>query len=391
MIDFKKVNNAIFNNKPIIITDKKNEYEADMVFPSEKINKEIISFMILKGKGLLCTVADESYLLDKGFFKMPTNNKDKLGTNYFISLDYKLTDTGISAQERSDTIKFLANEKDISFFKYPGHVQLLGSKPFNIRKGHTESSVELLNMAGFSRFSTIIEILDDKGDSHNFEYIHELAKKYDLPVVSVEDIFFEYVIRKNHVFKEAKAKLPTEFGDFDIISFKNNLDNREHFALVKGNLYNSPITVRIHSECITGDAIHSLKCDCGSQLANSMKIINELGKGIIIYLRQEGRDIGLNNKIKAYALQDQGVDTYDANEIIGLPADARDYSIAAEILRLLEVNNIILLTNNPDKVKQIEKYGISVEKSESILGNINEINYNYLKTKNKKFSHNINL
>ena len=391
MVEVSKIRESFLQKKPVIVVDYNKEIEADFIFPSEIMTKDVINFMISKGKGLLCSVADEEYLLNKGFFRMPSNGLDKLNTNYFISVDYKLTDTGITSFERAMTIQKLAEKESVSAFKYPGHVQLLGSKDIFKRRGHTEASLELVSMAGFERFGTLIEILNEDGDSHDFDYIFDLAKKHDLVVVSTDEIYSQVVKDRTSVYLDAKANLPTEFGDFEIIGFKNNIDSKEHFALVKGELYDEPITVRIHSECVTGDSFHSLKCDCGSQLKIAMKKIQELGKGIIIYMRQEGRDIGITNKIKAYALQDKGIDTYDANEIMGLKADLRDYSAAAQILKSLNVSKIILLSNNPDKKEQLEKYGIIVEKMESLMGDIHDNNLKYLKTKKEKFFHKLDI
>ncbi|MDK2945865.1 bifunctional 3,4-dihydroxy-2-butanone-4-phosphate synthase/GTP cyclohydrolase II [Geotoga petraea] len=386
---FSEIKEAFEQGKPVIITDQKREFEADLVFPSEIMKKEIINFMIAEGKGVLCTVADEKELLNKGFFKMPGNGLDKHSTNFFVPIDYKLSDTGVTAIERCNTIKFLSEGHGPSMFSYPGHVALLGSKPFQERQGHTEASVELVKLLGYKKFATIIEILNKDGDSHDFDFAVDMSNKYGLPMVSIDEIYKEYIKNTKLVYKAAEAKLPTEFGEFKIIGFYNNIDEKEHFALTYGDLHDKPIPVRIHSECVTGDAFSSLKCDCGSQLKNAMKYISENGKGIIIYLRQEGRGIGITNKIKAYSLQDKGLDTVDANEVIGLPADNRDYAVASQILEELGVTDIELLSNNKDKENQLVNYGINVVNRKNIFGNVNEHNHNYLKTKFERFGHDL--
>jgi 3,4-dihydroxy 2-butanone 4-phosphate synthase/GTP cyclohydrolase II len=378
-------------NKPVIIWDENKEVEADFVFPAQMVNEEIINFLVTKGKGLLCLAAEEEHLLNNGFFKLLTNNYDKLKTNYFITIDYKDTKTGISAQERAITIKSFSNDLNISHFKYPGHVQLLGSIGINKRKGHTEASVELMKLLNLKPFSILIEILDENGNSHNYEYIKSISEEFKIPLLNIEDIYSEVIRKKLFVKPVSEAKLPTKYGEFKIIGFENNLDYKEHFAIYKGSLKKEPLLVRIHSECVTGDVLTSRKCDCGSQLHKAMRKINEIGDGLIIYLRQEGRDIGITNKIKAYELQDNGLDTVQANLEIGMPIDNRDYAIAAQILKSLNIKSIILMTNNPDKVNQLKKYGIEVIKYEEHLGEITEENRFYLKIKKEKMNHNIKI
>ena len=386
---FSEIKEAFENGKPVIVTDQKREFEADLVFPSEIINKEIINFMITEGKGILCTVASEKHLLTKGFFKMPGNGLDKHSTNFFVPIDYKLSDTGVTAIERANTIKMLSDGHGPSMFSYPGHVALLGSKPFQNRQGHTEASLELIKLLGYKGFSTIIEILNKDGDSHDIDFAVDLSNKYGLPMVSIDDIYEEYIKNTKLIYKATEANLPTEFGEFKIVGFYNNIDGKEHFALTYGDLHDKPVPLRIHSECVTGDAFTSLKCDCGSQLKNAMKYISEKGNGIIIYLRQEGRNIGITNKIKAYALQDKGLDTVDANEVIGLPADNRNYGVAAQMLDELEIKDVVLLSNNKDKEKQLIDYGVNVVERKNIFGDVTEHNHGYLKTKFERFDHDL--
>ncbi|KLO22019.1 3,4-dihydroxy-2-butanone 4-phosphate synthase [Marinitoga sp. 1197] len=390
-MDKKNIIKTFESSKPIIIWDEKKEIEADFIFPAELANSDIINFMVSQGKGLLCLAAEEIYLIQKGFFKLPSNNMDALNTNYFITIDHKKNVTGISSYERAKTIKSITENTTINDYKYPGHVQLLGSIGINKRKGHTESSVELMKLLGFKPFAALIEILDENGNSHNFNYIKSLSKKFKIPIISVEDIVIETVKNNLYVKPITEAKLPTKFGNFKIIGFENNFDKKEHFAIYKGNLNNNPLLVRIHSECVTGDVLNSKKCDCGSQLHLAMQKINNIGSGLIIYLRQEGRDIGITNKIKAYKLQDNGLDTVEANLKIGMPADNRDYAIAAQILKSLNIKNIILMTNNPDKVKQLKKYGINVKNMDTHIGEITPENKFYLKIKKLKMNHKIKI
>ncbi|MDO7977602.1 bifunctional 3,4-dihydroxy-2-butanone-4-phosphate synthase/GTP cyclohydrolase II [Oceanotoga teriensis] len=389
-MDIENIKKDFELGKPVIILDTKREIEGDMVFPSELMDEKIINLFIQKGRGLLCTAADENILLDGGFIKLPSNNKEKFSTNFFIPIDYKLSNTGISSIERANTVSVLSENPNIGLFAYPGHVSLIGGRGLNNRKGHTEASIELMSILGYKRFSSFVEIIDDNGESHNLKYIENLAKELQIRVITIDEIYEEYIKRVQNIFMVSKAKLPTKYGEFEIIAFKNNLDKKEHFVIKKGDFYNKIPYVRVHSECVTGDVMSSLKCDCGSQLNNYLKFISE-NDGILIYMRQEGRDIGITNKIKTYALQDKGVDTYDANEVIGLPADNRDYSNAAQILKAMEVNKIKLLTNNPDKIKQLSKYGIDIEESINLYGEINEYNEFYLKTKKIRFNHNLNV
>ncbi|SHE32489.1 3,4-dihydroxy 2-butanone 4-phosphate synthase / GTP cyclohydrolase II [Marinitoga hydrogenitolerans DSM 16785] len=390
-MNIKNIIKSFELNKPIIIWDEKKEVEADFVFPAEMVNEEIINFFVKKGKGLLCLASEEDYLLSQGFFKLPTNNLDTLKTNYFITVDYISTNTGISTKDRAITIKKIATGKNISEFKYPGHIQLLGSIGINNRKGHTETSVELMKFLGYKPFSVLIEILDKNGDSHNYEYIKSISSKYNIPLINVEEIYVEAIKKQLYVKPVAEAKLPTKYGNFKIIGFENNFDNKEHFAIYKGDLKKEPLHVRIHSECVTGDVLSSKKCDCGSQLHLAMQKINNIGDGLIIYLRQEGRDIGITNKIRAYELQDKGLDTVEANLEIGMPIDNRNYAIAAQILKSLDIKNIILMTNNPDKVYQLKKYGINVIREEFHNGEITKENNYYLKIKKTKMNHKIKL
>jgi 3,4-dihydroxy 2-butanone 4-phosphate synthase/GTP cyclohydrolase II len=381
-MDLEKLRKSLLEGKPIILIDEEREVEADLIYPAELANAEVINFM-LQAKGMLCLAMDEEEALKRGFFKLPSKNNE---TNFLISVDYKETFTGISAEERALTAKKIAEGLDIKHFRYPGHLHLLGGIGINKRKGHTEASLELVEMLGFKRYAVIIELLDEEGNSHNFEFIRNFAKKHDLPMVTIKEVFKEVVRKKCFVKVFAQAKLPSKYGTFKIVAFENELDFKEHVAIVK-EPYDVPL-VRLHSECLTGDTLASLKCDCGSQLANALKMIAQEG-GILLYLRQEGRGIGLKNKIRAYELQDKGFDTFEANKMLGFSEDERDFSIAYQMLKALGVSKVRLLTNNPRKVKALEEFGIEVVEVIPIFGEVNEINKPYLEAKMLKLGHNL--
>ncbi len=376
----KDLREYFLSSKPIILIDKDREMEGDLVYPAELIDGGMVEFFVRYGKGLFCLVAPEDDLLGRGFFKLPTN----YGANYFVPIDFG-NGTGISAYERAITCRALTDkDKGISEFRYPGHVVLIGSQGFSKRRGHSESSVELMKMCGFKPYSVIVEILNEKGDSHDFDYLNKLAEKFELKIMNIEDVWRLYVLNNQLIKVKSVAKLPTNYGVFEIISFDNKLDYKEHFALIKQ--WQGVPLVRIHSECVTGDCLSSLRCDCGSQLGRALKMMGKEG-GILIYLRQEGRDIGLSAKISAYELQDKGLDTYEANVKLGFKPDQRDYAAASQILKALGSDKIRLLTNNPSKVEALESYGINVVEVVKLYGEVTKFNVNYLKAKIEKFGH----
>ncbi|ASJ10347.1 GTP cyclohydrolase II [Thermococcus sp. P6] len=378
----EELRESVIRGKPVVLIDEDREVEADLVYPAEMITARTLNFMLL-AKGMLCLAMDEGEALRRGFFKIPSKGAE---TNFLISLDYRETRTGISAEERALTAKKIAEGLGIEHFRYPGHLHVLGGIGINRRKGHTEASLELVEMLGFKRYALIIELLDEEGDSHNFEFVQDFAEKHDLPVVTVREVYKEVLRRKSFIRVSARAKLPTKYGNLEIVSFENQLDFKDHVAIVS-EPYDVPL-VRIHSECLTGDTLGSLRCDCGSQLANSLRIIAKEG-GILLYLRQEGRGIGLKNKIKAYELQDKGLDTVEANRALGFREDERDFSVAFQMLRALGVSRIRLLTNNPDKVKSLKELGMEVVEVIPIFGEVNEINRPYLEVKMLKLGHNL--
>ena len=372
--------------KPVIIVDDESrENEGDLVLAAEFATRESINFIIKEARGLLCTPMLEGDLLRLGIPQMVEKNTDNHETAFTVSVDHVDTTTGISPEERAVTMQKLidpnAKPED---FRRPGHVFPLRYKEGGVlvRQGHTEASIDLCKLAGLYPAAAICEITNDEGYMSRMDDLLAFSKKHNLKIASVEALV-EY--RKRHdrlVSIAAETKLPTKFGDFRIIVFK------KHLMIVKGDVRGkSDVLMRIHSECLTGDVFGSHRCDCGEQLENALRSIEEQGEGIVIYMRQEGRGIGLTNKIKAYTLQDQGYDTVEANVKLGFPPDMREYSLAAQMLRELDVKSVKLLTNNPEKKEDLERWGITVSKRVPIVIKANSINAKYLNTKKEKMRH----
>ena len=378
--------------KPVIIVDDESrENEGDLVLAAEFATRESINFIIKEARGLLCTPMLEGDLLRLGIPQMVEKNTDNHETAFTVSVDHVDTTTGISPEERAVTMQKLidpnAKPED---FRRPGHVFPLSYKEGGVlvRQGHTEASIDLCKLAGLYPAAAICEITNDEGYMSRMDDLLAFSKKHNLKIASVEALV-EY--RKRHdrlVSIAAETKLPTKFGEFRIIVFKNEVDHKEHLMIVKGDVRGkSDVLMRIHSECLTGDVFGSHRCDCGEQLENALRSIEEQGEGIVIYMRQEGRGIGLTNKIKAYTLQDQGYDTVEANVKLGFPPDMREYSLAAQMLRELDVKSVKLLTNNPEKKEDLERWGITVSKRVPIVIKANSINAKYLNTKKEKMRH----
>lgn len=378
--------------KPVIIVDDESrENEGDLVIAAEFATRETINFIIKEARGLLCTPMLEKDLIRLGIHQMVEKNTDNHETAFTVSVDHIDTTTGISPEERAVTMQKLidpnAKPED---FRRPGHVFPLRYKEGGVlvRQGHTEASIDLCKLAGLYPAAAICEITNDEGYMSRMDDLLAFSKKHNLKIASVEALV-EY--RKRHdrlVSIAAETKLPTKFGDFRIIVFKNEVDHKEHLMIVKGDVRGkSDVLMRIHSECLTGDVFGSHRCDCGEQLENALRSIEEQGEGIVIYMRQEGRGIGLTNKIKAYTLQDQGYDTVEANVKLGFPPDMREYSLAAQMLRELDVKSVKLLTNNPEKKEDLERWGITVSKRVPIVIKANSINAKYLNTKKEKMRH----
>lgn len=375
----------------IVVDDEQRENEGDLIMAAELVTPEAINFMAKEAGGLICTpmTGDRLQVLKLG--KMVENNTDSHQTAFTVSVDAVETTTGISAHERAFTIQQLINSEAFAEdFNRPGHIFPLESKPGGViqRAGHTEAAVDLARLAGLFPAGVICEIMNEDGSMARVPDLIEYKKKHDLKLITIAALI-EY--RRQHessVDRITTVELPNKWGDFMAHGFLSKNSGEEHIAVSSSNLNpEEPVLVRVHSECLTGDVFGSLRCDCGEQRDEAMKRIAEDSNGILIYLRQEGRGIGLNNKLKAYKLQEAGMDTVEANEALGFAPDLRDYKAAADMLIELGVKRVRLLTNNPDKVHSLEKYGIEVVDRVHIEVNHNERNAFYMATKASKMGH----
>ena len=383
----------IKNGIPLIIVDDENrENEGDLFVAAEKATYESINLMATYARGLTCTPMSTEYAIRLNLDPMTARNTDAKCTAFTVSVDAKEgTTTGISIADRLTTIKKLADINSVaSDFTRPGHIFPLIAKDNGVleREGHTEATVDLCKICGLAPVSVICEILKDDGTMARMDDLEIFAKQHNLKIITIADLI-KYRKRTQELMKiEVVANMPTDNGTFKIVGFENHIDGKEHIALVKGDVKGKEgVTVRIHSECFTGDILGSLRCDCGSQLKTAMRRIDRLGEGVILYLRQEGRGIGLLNKLRAYNLQEEGMDTLDANLHLGFDADMRDYAVAAQMLKALGVKSIKLLTNNPLKINGLEEYGIPVIEREEIEIEHNKVNKIYLKTKKERMGH----
>lgn len=376
----------------IVVDDEDRENEGDLVMAAEKVTPEAINFMAKYGRGLICMPMTGERLDALRIPMMSTNNTSRFGTAFTVSVEAKQgTSTGISAADRAKTVQVLVNPatkpEDIVM---PGHMFPLRARDGGVlvRAGQTEATVDLARLAGFSPAGVCCEIMNEDGSMARMPQLEAFAKGFDLKIVSVADLIAYRFRHERLITRVAEARLPTPFGNFKVIAYKASTDPDEHLALVMGDVAtDEPVLVRVHSQCLTGDVFHSLRCDCGEQIEMAMKRISEEGRGVVLYMRQEGRGIGIHNKIKAYALQDKGMDTVEANISLGFKADQRDYGIGAQILADLGVHNMRLMTNNPKKMSGLESYGLNIVEQLPITTRPNPYNRRYLKTKQKKLGH----
>ncbi|MCB5250990.1 MAG: bifunctional 3,4-dihydroxy-2-butanone-4-phosphate synthase/GTP cyclohydrolase II [Candidatus Cloacimonadales bacterium] len=389
------VNELKKGNLIIVVDDENRENEGDLLGVAELMTPENVNFMISQAKGLLCAPISRDIAQRLDINLMTEKNSDKHGTKFTISVDAAHgTTTGISAFERSITLRELAkpNSKKDDFVR-PGHVFPLIAEDGGVlrRAGHTEAAVDLAKLAKMNPAGAICEIINDDGTMARLPELIKFSQKHNLALITIKDLISYRVNNESLVHLASEANLPTEYGDFVIQTYESNLSSEYHIALIKGEIKkDEPVLVRVHSECLTGDALHSLRCDCGQQLAFAMKKIAEEGKGVILYMKQEGRGIGLVNKIKAYNLQDHGRDTVQANLDLGFEEDMRDYGIGAQMLKAIGSNKIRLLTNNPKKLIGLEGYGLEIVERVPIEIQPSKENKYYLKTKKHKMGHILN-
>ena len=379
----------------VVVDDEDRENEGDLIMAASKVTPEAVNFMIRNARGLVCAPLTSKRLKELDLPQMVTQNTDAHCTAFTVSVDAGSCATGISAFERAKTIKALVDPATRpADLKRPGHIFPLEAMEGGVlrRAGHTEAAVDLALLSDLEPAGVICEIINEDGSMARLPQLIEFCKEHDLKLISIADLINYRMKKEKLVWRGATAELPTIFGSFKLIAYENNIDNQTHLAMVMGEIKpDEPALVRVHSECLTGDVFASLRCDCGNQLHQAMKQIAETGTGALIYMRQEGRGIGLLNKIKAYELQDTGRDTVEANEELGFAADLRDYGVGAQIMVDLGLKKIRLLTNNPRKIKGLEGYDINIVERVPLEVEPCSYNCNYLSTKKEKLGHILNM
>jgi len=376
----------------IIVDDESRENEGDLAIAAEKVTPEAINFMAKHGRGLICLPIIGQRLDELGIPLMVTNNTSHYSTAFTVSIEAKSqVTTGISAFDRAQTIKTVLdpNTKSEDLVR-PGHIFPIRAREGGVlvRAGHTEAIVDLARLAGFYPAGVICEIMDEDGTMAHLPQLEAMTSKFDLKIVTITDLIAYRLRHEKLVQRVTEARLPTKYGEFTAVAYKSVVDAAEHVALVKGDISNDePVLVRVHSECLTGDVFGSFRCDCGAQIEMALQSIAKEERGVFLYMRQEGRGIGFHNKLCAYALQDQGMDTVEANIALGFASDLRDYGVGAQILANLGLHNIRLLTNNPKKVIGLESYGIKIVETVPLITPSTPYNIHYLETKQKKLGH----
>ena len=381
----------------IVVDDEDRENEGDFVTAARNANPELINFMATHGRGLICTPLVEERCDNLGLEMMVDSNNSHFDTPFTVSIDLigDGCSTGISAADRSKTVQALIdpNTKPKDLGK-PGHIFPLRAKVGGVlrRAGHTEAAVDLSRLAGFEPAGLIVEIMNEDGTMARLPELKEIAKRFNLKIVTIESLIAYRMQHETLIEEVVEVDLPTKYGDFKLKAFKQTTTGEEHLALVKGKWdKNEPVLVRVHSSCFTGDILGSLRCDCGDQLTSAMKMIDKVGKGVVLYVNQEGRGIGLINKLKAYKLQEQGYDTLDANLKLGFKGDARDYGVGAQILRAVGIQKMKLITNNPKKRTGLTGYGLEITGTVNIEIECNVHNEKYLETKKEKMGHDLKI
>jgi len=376
----------------IVVDDADRENEGDLILAAQYVTPAAVNFMAMHGRGLICVPTTSERLEQLGIGRMVRENRESFRTDFQVSVDAaRGITTGISAADRARTIQIMADPTAVpEDLVQPGHVFPLRARPGGVlqRAGHTEAAVDLAALAHCRPIGVLCEILNDDGTMARLPQLQKFAKKHKLKICTIEDLIHFRRTREKLVEKIERVNLPTDYGDFDLHLYRSKIDGRHHLALVRGDVAGQKnVLVRVHSECLTGDVFGSRRCDCGPQLHQAMRQIAEAGRGVIVYMRQEGRGIGLAPKIKAYKLQEQGMDTVEANEKLGYGMDLREYGLGAQILADLGLKTIRLLTNNPKKIVGLEGYGLKITEQVPIRVKPNPHNERYLKTKRQKMGH----